>query len=68
MNEETYIQRRKELEREFFLMRSRRCYLSAKARIRKIADLDYQFKGTDKEVTKQRYNYYNINKMSVLKR
>lgn len=60
MTEEYYTELRRSLVQEFLQLRNVRCYLAAKARIRKIADLDFEYKGIDREVTKQRFNYDKI--------
>jgi hypothetical protein len=60
MTEEQYTTRRAQLVKEFWFNKSKRCYLVARARIRKIADLDYEFKGIDREVTKQKFSYNNL--------
>ena len=57
MTEEQYQARRRELALEVVELRSKRLHLTARARIRKIAELDYQFKGTPKEETLKRFNY-----------
>ena len=58
MNEEQYAARRAQLIKEYNHLVSSHCHLCAKARVRKIADLDYEVKGIDKEITKQKFNYY----------
>jgi hypothetical protein len=60
MSEEQYTQQRAKLVNEFWFLKSKRLYLSARARIRKIADLDYEQLGVDREVTKQKFNYKKI--------
>jgi ArsR family metal-binding transcriptional regulator len=60
MTESQYVQRRRELAIEVMELKSIRCNLAAKARIRKIAALDKEFKGVDVEVTKKNFGYYNI--------
>ena len=60
MTEQYYIARRTELEAEIVRLRQIHCHLCAKARIRKIAELDFTVKGIDKEITKQKYNYYDV--------
>lgn len=57
MTEEVYYERRRELIREQHFLRSRHCNLAARARIRKIAELDSSFKGTPYDETLQRFNY-----------
>ena len=60
MNTEQYNERRKELVNEYWFLKSKRLYLSAKARLRKIADLDFEQKGTPKAETLQKFNYEKI--------
>lgn len=60
MTEQYYIARRTELETEVTRLRQIHCHLCARARIRKIADLDYEVKGIDREITKQKFNYYEV--------
>ena len=60
MTEEQFTTQRAKLVNEFWYLKSKRLFLSAKARIRKIADLDYQYKGIDRETTKQKFCYYKI--------
>ena len=60
MNKDNYNRKRYELICEVDRLISIHCRLCAKARIRKIADLDYEFKGTEREITKQSFNYYNL--------
>jgi len=60
MTEEYYTQHRAKLVNEFWFLKSKRCPLSAKARVRKIASLDYEHRGVDKSVTKQKFNYDKI--------
>lgn len=57
MTEEQYQSRRHELAVEAMYLRSIRCPLSAKARIRKIAELDLEHKGIPKETTFKNFNY-----------
>jgi hypothetical protein len=38
-------------------MKSKRLHLTAKARVRAIADLDYEYAGIDREETKKKFNY-----------
>ena len=57
MTEQQFTAQRAKLVNEFWFLKSKRLFLSAKARIRKIADLDYQHKGI---VTKQKFNYNKI--------
>ena len=60
MSEEQYNTQRSKLVNDFWFLKSKRLFLSAKARIRKIADLDFLYNGTDREETKRKFNYYNI--------
>lgn len=60
MTEKQYIAQRAKLINEFWFLKSKRLFLSARARVRKIADLDYEKYGTDREETKQKFNYYRI--------
>lgn len=60
MNEEQYTARRAQLVKEYNHLVSSHCHLCAKARVRKIADLDYEVKGIDKEETKRSFGYYNL--------
>ena len=57
MTEQYYIARRTELEEEIVRLRQIHCHLCARARIRKIADLDYEVKGIDREETMRKFNY-----------
>ena len=60
MNEEQYAARRAQLIKEYNHLISSHCHLCAKARVRKIAELDYEVKGIDKEETKRSFRYYNL--------
>ena len=60
MTEEYYTEQRAKLVKEFWFLRSTHCPLAAKARVRKIADLDYEYKGIDREITLDKFNYYKI--------
>ena len=60
MTEQQFTAQRAKLVNEFWFLKSKRLFLSAKARIRKIDDLDYQHNGIDREVTKQKFNYNKI--------
>ena len=55
-----YEEIRAQLVAELWSNLSIHCKLNARARIRKIADLDYEVKGIDKEETKQKFNYYDL--------
>ena len=60
MNEEVYREKRAKLVKEFWFLKSKRCYLAAKARVRSIAILDFEQNGTLVEVTKEKFKYNNI--------
>lgn len=55
-----YYQRRLSLVNEIEWLLSLRLYLCARARIRRLAELEYNYNGSDKEITKQQYNYYSL--------
>lgn len=56
---------RANLVREFWFLKSKRLYMSAKARVRKIADLDLEYSGTPREETYQKFNYSKIGSKGV---
>jgi hypothetical protein len=60
MTQKMYATRRASLVREFYFLQSKHCHLSAKARIRQIAKLDFEFSGIPIEETKQLFNYDRI--------
>lgn len=60
MSEEQYTERRAALVNEFWFLKSKRCKLAAKARVRAIADLDYEYAGIDREVTKEKFKYSTL--------
>ena len=60
MNEEAYTERRAQLVKEFWFLKSKRLYMSAKARVRKIAELDLEYKGVPKEETLKKFKYDQI--------
>jgi len=60
MTEEKYNEQRTKLVNEFWFLKSKKLYLSAKARIRKIADLDFEQKDINRDVTYQKFNYDKI--------
>ena len=60
MNSENYKEIRAQLVKEFWFLKSKRLYLSARARVRKIADLDYEQCGIDRAITKEKFNYSKI--------
>lgn len=57
MTEEAYFNQRHKLVEEVMFLRQRHCNLSARARIRKIADLDFEQRGIDRSVTYKNFNY-----------
>lgn len=57
MIEERYKEKRAALVREFWFLKSKHCRLSAKARVRKIAELDLENKDIPIEKTLERFNY-----------
>ena len=65
MSEENYTSTRAGLVREFWFLKSKRLYMSAKARVRKIAELDLEYKGIPREETLKKFNYSNIGRNSV---
>jgi hypothetical protein len=60
MNEIQYNIRRQELIKEMENLINSHCHLCAKARIRKIADLDFEYKGIDREQTKKSLGYNKL--------
>lgn len=60
MTEENYTTIRSQLVREFWFMKSKRLYMSARARIRKIAALDFEMNGIPKEKTLAKFHYNDI--------
>lgn len=60
MNEYNKEQRAK-LVREFWFLKSKRLYLSAKARVRKIAQMDFENLGIPIKETLNKFHYENIN-------
>ena len=60
MNEEYFREKRASLVREFWFLKSKRCYLAAKARIRAIARLDLEYKGIPIETTYDKFGYDKI--------
>jgi hypothetical protein len=65
MTKELYTEMRANLVREFWFLKSKRLYMSAKARVRKIADLDLEYSGTPREYTYQKFNYSKIGSKGV---
>lgn len=57
MSPEVYTQKRSELINEYFRMKSMHLTLCARARVRKIAKLDYEYDGTPIEETYRKFNY-----------
>jgi len=53
-----YEEIRAQLVTELEFNLSIHCKLNARARIRKIADLDYEVKGIDREETMRKFNYH----------
>lgn len=60
MTAEDYAIRRAKLVSEFNFLKNKRLYLSAKSRIRMIADLDYEYDKIDREKTKRAFDYYSL--------
>ena len=60
MTPQEYTTRRAKLISEFNFLKSMRLFRSAAARIRKIADLDYEYDNIPREKTKQLFNYKEI--------
>lgn len=60
LSEERYTETRAELVRDFWFLKSKRCKLAAKARIRKIADLDFEQLGIPRETTLNKFNYEKL--------
>lgn len=60
MTPQDYTARRAKLVSDFNFLIRKRLKLSAKARIRMIADLDYEYAKIDKEKTKRIFNYYDL--------
>lgn len=65
MSEENYTSTRAGLVREFWFLKSKRLYMSAKARVRAIARLYLEYKGIPKEDTYQKFNYSKIGSKGV---
>ena len=57
MTEEHYTERRALLVKEFWFLKSKRLWLSARARVRKIAALDLEYKDIPEEETFRKFNY-----------
>ena len=57
MSPEVYKSRRKELLKEYIEMKRMRLTLCARARVRKIAKLDFEYDGTPIEETYRRFGY-----------
>ena len=60
MNNTAYSTRRAELVSNLRFLLSKHLYLSARDRIRKIADLDFKEKGIPIEDTYKVFNYYKL--------
>lgn len=60
MTEERYTEVRAALVSDIHFQLSRHCKLNARARIRKIAQLDYEQHGTPIETTKEFFNYNSL--------
>lgn len=60
MNEQYVNEQRAKLVREFWFLRSKKLILSARARVRKIADFDLEHYGTPREETFQKFNYNKL--------
>ena len=60
MTEDNFRMQRAKLVRDFWFLKSKRCYLSAKARVRAIAKLDLEYNGTPISDTYQKFNYDKI--------
>lgn len=60
MSEEYFRNTRAELVKQFWFLKSKRMYMSAKARVRKIADLDFEHLGVPKEETLKKFKYDQI--------
>lgn len=59
MTQQDYAARRAKLVSDYNFLKRKRLYLSAKARIRMIADLDYEYAKIDKEETRRLFGYYD---------
>ena len=62
MSPKVYAKRRAELLKEYLEMKRMRLYLCARARVRKIAKLDFEYDGTPIEETYRRFDYKSENK------
>lgn len=60
ITEEYYTETRAKLVDEYWFLRSRHCKLSAMARVRKIADLDFEFSGIQREETLKKFHYNEL--------
>lgn len=60
MDKKQYTEYRAKLVKEANELKKNHCHLSAKARIRKIAKLDYEEKGIDIETTKKNFKYNEL--------
>lgn len=57
MTQQQYLVRKSALEDDIIRLRMIHCNLSAKARIRKIAKLEFDFNGIPEKETLEKYNY-----------
>lgn len=57
---EIYAARRAKLVSEFIMLKKKRLYRSAAARVRQIAQLDFEEDGTPIEKTKAIFNYKEL--------
>ena len=57
---EYYKEQRAKLVREFWFLKSKRLYLSARARVRKIAEMDFEMMGIPVKETLDKFKYENI--------
>lgn len=60
MTLENYKERRVQLVSDFYFQMSHHCRMNARARIRDIARLEYEFRGTPEKETKQLFKYDEI--------
>jgi hypothetical protein len=57
---EYFREQRAKLVREFWFLKSKRLYMSAKARVRKIAELDYEQMNIPIQETLDKFHYNDI--------
>ncbi len=60
ISKERYAEKRAALLSDFLFLKSHRCRLCAKDRVRKIAKLDFEYDGTPIKHTLQAFDYDNI--------